>query len=219
MRNRMKRKILSMILTAGLIIPMAAQDPVEKLVLDLPGAVDHAITYNKSLKNARMEVERSRASVWETIAQGLPQVDGAVDYMTYFNYELAFSFGGADASDITPEMIQDATNQTLAIFTNTTQQDLINHTAGTYFDRTLQDMLPASTILMSDQATAKLQVSQLIFSGQYIAGIQAAKLARIISQQNLEFNELNIKESVTSSYYLVLITESRCVFSSKMWIT
>ncbi len=41
-----------------------------------------------------MEVERSKASVWESISQGLPQVDGTVDYMTYFNYEMEFNFGG-----------------------------------------------------------------------------------------------------------------------------
>ena len=69
-------------------------------------------------------------------------------------------------------------------------------------------MMPASTILMSDQATAKLQVSQLVFSGQYIVGIQTAKLAQKISEQNLEFNELNTKEMVINSYYLVLITEA-----------
>jgi outer membrane protein len=67
--------------------------------------------------------------------------------------------------------------------------------------------LPPSTILMSDQSTARLNVSQLIFSGQYIVGIQTAKLARLISEQNLEFSELNVKESVINAYYLVLITE------------
>jgi outer membrane protein TolC len=50
-------------------------------------------------------------------------------------------------------------------------------------------------------------VNQLIFSGQYIVGIQTAKLAKLISEQNLEFNELNVKESVINAYYLVLITE------------
>ena len=68
-------------------------------------------------------------------------------------------------------------------------------------------MLPPSTILLSDQASAKLMVNQLIFSGQYIIGIQTAKLAMLISEQNLDFNELNIKESVIGAYYLVLITE------------
>ena len=64
-----------------------SQEPAEQLVLNLQGAVDYAISYNKSLKNARLEVEKSRTSIWEAISQGLPQVDGAVDYMSYFNYE------------------------------------------------------------------------------------------------------------------------------------
>jgi outer membrane protein TolC len=127
--------------------------------------------------------------------------------MTYFNYELAFSFGGGEDITFTDQQILDATNETLGRFPGVTQQDLYRHTAGVYFDNTLQAMLPPSTILMSDQSTAKLQFSQLIFSGQYIIGIQTAKLAKIISEQNLEFNELNIKESVINAYYLVLLTE------------
>ena len=206
MRNRISKIIISLFLSAGMIFPVTGQDQAEELVLDLQGAVDHAIAYNKTLKNARMEVERSRASVWESIAMGLPQVDGAVDYMTYFNYELEFSFGGGDF-DFTNEQILDATNQTLVEYPDATTQGLYDHAAGTFFENTLASMLPPSTILMSDQSTAKLQLSQLIFSGQYIVGIQTAKLARIISEQNLEFNELNIKETVINSYYLVLITE------------
>jgi outer membrane protein len=204
----MSKMICSMALVAGMIIPVAGQEQAEELVLDLQGAVDHAIQYNKNLKNARMEVERSRASVWESISAGLPQVDGAVDYMSYFNYELEFSFGG-DAPDMTPDMIAEAANQTLnnPNFPGVTTQDLLNHQAGNYMDNVLQGMLPPSTIILSNASTAKLQLSQLIFSGQYIVGIQTAKLARIISEQNLEFNELNIKESVITSYYLVLITE------------
>ncbi len=90
---------------------------------------------------------------------------------------------------------------------NQLPRDLYDHTAGTYYRQHASGHAAASTILLSDASTAKLQVSQLIFSGQYIVGIQTAKLARIISEQNLEFNELDIKEAVITSYYLVLITE------------
>ena len=64
MRNRISKIIISLFLAAGMIIPVTGQDQAEELVLDLQGAVDHAIAFNKTLKNARMEVERSRASVW-----------------------------------------------------------------------------------------------------------------------------------------------------------
>jgi outer membrane protein len=206
MKRVMNKLILCLALTAGLWLPLAGQENGEELVLDLQGAIDHAFAYNLNLKNARMEVDRSRASVWESIAAGLPQVDGTVDYLTYFNYELEFQFGMGDF-EFTPEQIMDATNQTMAKFPDATAQGLYDHAAGNFLDNTLQSMMPATTILMSDQSTARLQLSQLIFSGQYIVGVQTAKLARIISEQNLEFNELNIKESVTNAYYLVLITE------------
>ena len=152
-------------------------------------------------------MERARARNWEAISQGLPQVDGGMDYSSFFNYELEFSFGMGGGSDFNQDQLQDAFNQTQAAFPFYTAQDLAVHGANTYYNGVLQGMLPPSTILLSDQASAKLMVNQLIFSGQYIVGIQTAKLAMLISEQNLDFNELNIKESVISSYYLVLITE------------
>ena len=121
----MKKNILPILLAVGLIAPAMGQESStgnpqqegETLVLDLQGAIDHAISYNKNLENARMEVERSKASVWESISQGLPQVDGAVDYMTYFNYEMEFNFGaGGDGPSFTPEDLQNAFEQTQAIF-------------------------------------------------------------------------------------------------------
>jgi len=224
MRKKINKFLLSMFLAGGMIIPAVAQEPAStegsetpgNYVLNIEEAIHHAIAYNKSLLNARMEVERSDASVWESIAQGLPQVDGTLDYMTYFNYEMEFNFGMGDGgTDFTQEQLTDAWNQTSAQFPGNpalglnppTYQDMYNYSAGSTYSGILQSMLPPSTILLSDASTAKLQVSQLIFSGQYIVGIQTAKLAKRISEQNYEFNELGIKESVITSYYLVLITE------------
>ena len=233
MRNKISKFFISLLLAGGMIAPAISQEPASPTaenqasfsgtgetngtyVLDMQKAIEHAIAYNKSLKNARMEVERSDASIWETIAQGLPQLDGTLDYMTYFNYEMEFSFGMGDGgTDFTQEQLTDAWNQTSAQFPGNpalglnpvTYQDIYNYSAGSAYSGILQSMLPPSTILLSDASTAKLQVSQLIFSGQYIVGIQTAKLAKQISEQNYEFNELGIKESVITSYYLVLITE------------
>lgn len=190
--------------------------PGEVLVLSVRDAVDYAIAYNKSLQNSRLEVDRTEKSLWSSIAQGLPQVDGTLDYMTYFNYEMEFSFGmGGDAPDYTNEQLATAWDQTSAQFpgvpaaglTAPTQQDIYNYSAGATYSGILQSMAPPNTILLSDQSSAKLQVSQLIFSGQYIVGIQTARLAQKISEQNLESTEQNTKEMLINSYYLVLIAE------------
>ncbi len=207
MRDLLNKCLFSVLLIAGMLLRVTAQEPAGELVLNLQEAVEHALTYNKSLKNARLEVERSDKGIWEAIAQGLPQIDGALDYMTYFNYELEFRFGSGEAPSFTPEQYQSAYTETQAIFPAITPNDILTHQAGNYYDGVLQSYLPPTTILLSDQSTAKFKLSQLIFSGQYIVGVQTAKLAKRISEQNLEFNELNIKESVINAYYLVLITE------------
>jgi outer membrane protein len=199
--------LFTLIFSMGLFTQGTCQEVPDKLVLNLQGAVDHAISFNKSLKYARLEVERSRARNWEAISQGLPQIDGGMDYSSFFNYELEFSFGMGGGADFSQDQLLEAFNETQAAFPFYTAQDLAVHGANSYYDGVLQSLLPPSTILLSDQASAKLMVNQLIFSGQYIVGIQTAKLAMLISEQNLDFNELNIKESVIGSYYLVLITE------------
>jgi outer membrane protein len=208
MKNSKLIILFTLLLSMGIFAPGISQESATGgLVLDLKGAVDYAIDFNKTLKNSRMEVEKSRKTIWEAIAQGLPQVDGTMDYMSYFNYEMEFSFGMDGAPGFTDQQLLDAYNQTQSVFPFYTPSDVGMLAANSFYEGQLQAMLPASTILLSDQSTAKLQVSQLIFSGQYIAGIQTAKLAQQISEQNLEFSELNIKELVINSYYLVLITE------------
>ena len=80
MKNRKIIILFTLIFSMGLFTQGTCQEAPDNLVLDLQGAVDHAISFNKPLKNARLEVERSRARNWEAISQGLPQIDGGMDY-------------------------------------------------------------------------------------------------------------------------------------------
>jgi outer membrane protein TolC len=57
-------------------------------------------------------------------------------------------------------------------------------------------------------ATAGVAANQLIFSGQYIVGLQAAKLFKEFTRKNLELTEQQVKEAVTEGYYLVLLSEN-----------
>jgi len=54
--------------------------------------------------------------------------------------------------------------------------------------------------------TATLTVSQLIFDGSYIVGLQAARIFRELARQNYQRSEIEIKSMVTETYYLVLAT-------------
>ncbi len=51
-------------------------------------------------------------------------------------------------------------------------------------------------------------VTQLIFSGEYIVGLQAAKVYRTYSEENYEKTKIDIRESIAGNYYGILILEA-----------
>jgi len=69
------------------------------------------------------------------------------------------------------------------------------------------ESLPAQTIPFKPTSNAVLTFNQLIFSGNYIVGLQAAKLYKLLMERNYDKSEMDIKEQVTTSYYLVLVSE------------
>ena len=179
-----------------ILSPTMGQDNSDALILTLEQAKNYAIENNKSLKNSKTDVEISDKQIWAAISQGLQQVEASIDYTDYFNYEAEFAFGGGGIPEEQLQLI----DQLMA--------------AGSLQDQTLWQISRATVapseptaIKMDNSSSAKLQVSQLIFSGQYFSGIQIAKIAKELANMNYENSELTIKESVISAYYLILVTE------------
>jgi outer membrane protein len=52
-----------------------------------------------------------------------------------------------------------------------------------------------------------LTATQLIFSGSYLVGLQAAKIYRSLSEKSLTKTETDTKANVASTYYSILLTE------------
>jgi outer membrane protein len=52
-----------------------------------------------------------------------------------------------------------------------------------------------------------IQASMLLFNAPLYVGIETTKLAEKLSQQNLEKSELDTKESVSTAYFLILVSE------------
>lgn len=48
-------------------------------------------------------------------------------------------------------------------------------------------------------------VSQLIFSGEYIVGLQAAKVYKLLSEENFEKVKIDVKETIAGTYFTILI--------------
>jgi len=57
-------------------------------------------------------------------------------------------------------------------------------------------------------ATAGIMGNQILFSGEYIIGLQTAKIFKEFSKRNMERTEQQVRQTVTENYYLVLLGES-----------
>ena len=67
--------------------------------------------------------------------------------------------------------------------------------------------IPGMTIEFNPTSNLGVSFTQLIFSGSYIVGIQAAKLYEEITRTSFEQTELEILAQVTQAYYLSLVAE------------
>lgn len=185
----MNHKMISLILlfTGFMMQPVAQEDVLQ---LSLEQAQEYAVEHNLSLQNAREDIRIAREQYNEARGQGLPQISAQLDYMTNFNYEAVFEFGGGESQ--TPEID----------FTKLDAGDL-------EVLKLLQSMSASSssTIKMTDQSNAQLQLSQLIFGGQYWVGLQTARIAEELARQSVSISEQDIRESVANTYYLILLNE------------
>lgn len=66
--------------------------------------------------------------------------------------------------------------------------------------------MPPTEIDIKPQSNFYLNVGQLLFSGNYIVGIQTASLYRDLSELGKEKTELEVVSQVTDAYYLLLIS-------------
>ena len=66
---------------------------------------------------------------------------------------------------------------------------------------------PSIPLASKNNTTVNFTVSQLIFSGEYIVGLQAARIYKEISEDAYEKSELTTRESVADSYYLILVLD------------
>ncbi|MDW7760220.1 MAG: TolC family protein [Acidobacteriota bacterium] len=55
-------------------------------------------------------------------------------------------------------------------------------------------------------ATANVQIQQLVFNGSYFVGLQTAGLYQQVADHGLERTRLQVRETVTGTYYLILVT-------------
>ena len=169
------------VLTAGICISASAQQNTgAPLKLTLEQAVNYALENNANIKNAKIDLETAKKKIWETTAMGLPQVNASAQYTNNFNVPIV-NFG--------------------------VTEDYAHLPAGSLTAKDLTDHLVAQSfpLTVKQNIVANISASQLIFSGEYIVGLQASRTFKNLSEQILTKSEYDVRQSVKISYFLVLI--------------
>lgn len=188
-----KFKYLFTIVLSAILVSGFSQGNMEPLRLSLNEAQIYALENNRAVKNAKIDLLSADKRIWETIAMGLPQVGLSANYQHQFVVP-EISFG----SYFDPALLPNG------YVTNT---DIINA------------YLPSPKIPLGvpDNTTFDITLSQLIFSGEYIVGLQATKVYKEISVNSLAKTEAQTKETIAGTYYLYLVLgESQRVLIASM---
>lgn len=179
---------LLLILSILIAAPGMGQDGNGPRKMNLREVIAYALENNPNLRNARIDRLIAKKTIWETTAIGLPQVNVQGLYTNIFKVPEA-NFGQTvlnidipDGTVITPQVLRENIS--------------LGFTEG-----------QAIKLGVKENITADFSFSQLIFSGEYIVGLQAAKTFYQLSTQSLAKTEAEVKEAVTNAYYLVLILE------------
>ncbi|MFP3859835.1 MAG: TolC family protein [Bacteroidales bacterium] len=161
-----------------------AQESEDTLKLTMEEALNKALEYNTDIRNARLDVKIADKKVWETTAQGLPQISGSSSY----NNNLSL------ATQLFPNFIEPTIMQILM------EQGVID-----------QQPIPEPEkieVQFGSQHTfgANVEVSQLVFSGPYIVGLQASKVYKSLAKEQEDMTELNVKANIMNTYHSILLT-------------
>jgi outer membrane protein len=156
------------------------------LSLSLENAKQLALQNNLELKNASLDVKAARKKVWETTAIGLPHASGEGAYAYMLTVPSIYR---QFIEQSIPETAMDSAQRAALI------------------NQTLEDMRASTTF--------DITVTQLIFSGAYIVGLQTSKVYKNLSAYAYEVKTDNVLENVINAYLSVLIAKENIDLLSK----
>jgi len=175
------RKYLLTFILIGSLAQGFSQDKKETLKLSLPEAQDFALQNNRAIKSSKIDILHAEKQVWENLATGLPQFNVSANYLHQFVVP-QLSFGPVlDVNSLPDGTI--------------TKSDLVNAYKNS----------PPISLGVRNNTTFDFTVSQLIFSGEYLVGLQATKVVKEMTEKSLEKTESETKESVAGTYHLILV--------------
>ena len=148
------------------------------LAFSLKEAQDYAYLNNYDLKNSAYDVQIARKMVKQNTAIGLPQVDGGIDYMDYLSLPVTLLPAEFINLMLPPSQAHYPSGSSIPI-----------------------------TFGQEYNATLRAKLTQLLYSGQYLVGLQTAKAYLETAKQRMIKDKMDVRDLVSESYIGLLIME------------
>jgi outer membrane protein TolC len=169
----------------------------QALTLSLEEAKAMALENNREATISQLEIDKAEHIVKETLATGLPQISAEGSFQNYLDIP----------TTVLPDFISPTVYQVLI------DENLVPEGSGG-----TPGFVPAQ-FGTNYNVTGGASVSQLIFSGSYLIGLQAAKSYVEFSKVQKELTELDVLESVTQAYFTVILAEENTRVLSESLMT
>jgi outer membrane protein len=148
------------------------------LSFSLKEAQDYAYANNYDLKNSAYDVQIAKKMVKQNTAIGLPQIDGGIDYMDYLSLPVTLLPAEFINLMLPPGQPKYPAGSSIPL-----------------------------TFGQEYNATLKAKLTQLIYSGQYLVGLQTAKAFLETAKQKMVKDKMDVKDLVSEAYIGLLIVE------------
>ncbi|MFV0249343.1 MAG: TolC family protein [Tenacibaculum sp.] len=164
----------------------------KEMRLSMQQAIDYAIKNNYNNKLALNNIKAAKKRKWETTTIGLPQINATLDYRNWLKQQVT----------LLPAAAFDNTQSTIDIVQNYFENIVRNDT---------EVVAPTNFIPLrfgtKQTVDASISLTQVIFDGSYLIGLQSAKTYLKISEQAKKKTELATREAVINAYGNVLVAQ------------
>ncbi len=196
MRNKIY--LLILLLLASYIKNFAQTDSTKSFSFTLSEAQNYAVENSFDIKNKQIDIEIAQKQIWQTTAIGLPQlkIKGSWQYIFEVPEMTMYSLSLSEETPFIPvfNVPNDPTSG-------------VNYMLPNFEKRESKLKLG-----LQSNITFDITLSQILFSGEYIVGLQASRVWKQVSTQSLEKSQRDIKETIAQSYYLVLTMQKNIEF-------
>ncbi|WP_246431392.1 TolC family protein [Winogradskyella flava] len=165
----------------------------------LQEAIDYALENNRKAKNAARDIEAAKQQKWETTATGLPQLNATVNYQNFLKQQVS----------LLPNAFFDPFSQVRNL---DEYYDELSAPSG------IPDTEPGFTEVIfgtKQNVNATATLSQLLFDGSYLVGLQSAKVFLEISKNAKDKTDLEVRKGVINAYGNVLLAEESVIIYEK----